>query len=71
MRRPPALRYGGERLTISLDPADTLALIDELREIAARRSALPEFLERLLQVVEALPHGFETRRIDAKNGRPH
>jgi hypothetical protein len=43
-------------------------LVDELTEIARRRASLPEFRDRLLEIVEALPDAFETRWVDLENG---
>ena len=52
---------------VALELASVLAVLAELTDIARRRRSLPEFAERLLQIVEALPCAFESRRVNVEN----
>lgn len=58
-------------LQLKADVSAIRPVIDELTEIAARRGSLPEFRQRLLEIVEALPGGIETRRVDLKPHAAH
>lgn len=55
----------GSVITINCNP-NVLALLDELTKIARRRGSLPEFRDRLAEIVEILPGALETCRVDGE-----
>jgi hypothetical protein len=53
---------------VSLDAARLIEQLSELRDIAERRSSLPEFRDLFLEIGERLFCGLEALRINAKDG---
>lgn len=52
--------------TIRLDTTTLLPLLRALQDISERRGSLPEFRDRLLEIVEGIPGGLETARVDGE-----
>ena len=58
----------GASMPIRCDAAAVIQVFEELTEIVGRRGSLPEFFDRLCEIVESLPGAFESRWVDVEDG---
>lgn len=53
---------------VKFDTTEAVSMVSELEALYQRRRSLPEFVQRVREIADLIPQGFETVRVDLDEG---